>query len=176
MHQCMKFILFWNDTLQVLGRSFRPSSGQDCTNSNKHLSNRYCCLLASGYQMELYVHRAVHHNIISKAKPTRCTNVSNLFYFGMTLYMFRTVFPSIIRSSRLYKRQQAFVKQILLAKFDTMVHLVGFTIELTSIPSSRPWRWGWYTVLEDQWETNLHCAATAKTSTILWQKLKYYIF
>jgi len=24
------------------------------------------------------------------------------FYFGMTLYMFRTVFPSIIRSSRLY--------------------------------------------------------------------------
>jgi len=25
-----------------------------------------------------------------------------LFYFGMTLYMFRTVFPSTIRSSRLY--------------------------------------------------------------------------
>jgi len=32
------------------------------------------------------------------SKPTRCTSVSNLFYFGMTLYMFRTVFPSIIRS------------------------------------------------------------------------------
>jgi len=31
----------------------------------------------------------------------------------MTLYMFRTVFPSII-SSRLYIQQQAFVKQILL--------------------------------------------------------------
>ena len=30
------------------------------------------------------------------------TNVSNLFYFGMTLYMFWMVFPSIIRSSRLY--------------------------------------------------------------------------
>jgi len=29
--------------------------------------------------------------------------------------MFRTVFPSIIRSSRLYIQQQAFVKQILLA-------------------------------------------------------------
>ena len=27
------------------------------------------------------VHRAVHRNIISIAKPTRCTNVSNLFYF-----------------------------------------------------------------------------------------------
>jgi len=29
-------------------------------------------------------------------------NISNLFYFGTTLYMFRTVFPSIIRSLRLY--------------------------------------------------------------------------
>ena len=33
--------------------------------------------------------------------------------FGVTLYMFRTVFPSIIRSSRLYIQQQAFVKQML---------------------------------------------------------------
>jgi len=28
-------------------------------------------------------------------------NISNLFYFGTTLYMFRTFFPSIIRSLRL---------------------------------------------------------------------------
>ena len=43
-------------------------------------------------------------------KPTRCLNVSNLFlfYFGMTLYMFQTVFPSIIRSSKLYIQQQAY--------------------------------------------------------------------
>jgi hypothetical protein len=61
------------------------------------------------------VHRAVHRNVISIAKPTGCTNVSNLFYFGLTLYMFRTVFPSIIRSSRLYIQQQAYVKQILLS-------------------------------------------------------------
>jgi len=47
-------------------------------------------------------HRAVHRNIIYIVKPTRCTDVSNLFYFGMTLYMFRTVFPFIISSSRLY--------------------------------------------------------------------------
>jgi len=47
------------------------------------------------------VHKAVHRNIISIAKPTRRTNVSNLYYFGMKLYMFRTVFPSIIRSFRL---------------------------------------------------------------------------
>ena len=31
-------------------------------------------------------------------------NISNLFYFGTTLYMFRTVSPSIIRSLRLYIR------------------------------------------------------------------------
>ena len=61
------------------------------------------------------VHRAVHPNIISIVKPTRCASVSNLFYFVMTLYMFRTVFPSIIRISRLYIQQQAFVKQILLS-------------------------------------------------------------
>jgi len=30
------------------GQTFHPSSGvQDCTYSNRHLSNRYCCLLAS---------------------------------------------------------------------------------------------------------------------------------
>jgi len=65
-------------------------------------------------QYKFDVHTAVHHNIISIVKPTSCTNISNLFYFGMTLYMFRTVFPFIIRSSRLYIQQQAFVKQILL--------------------------------------------------------------
>jgi hypothetical protein len=35
---------------------------------------------------------------LSTVNPTRCTNPSNLFYFGITLYMFRTVFPSVIRS------------------------------------------------------------------------------
>jgi len=45
------FILEWHST--CFGRSFRPSSGvQDCTYSNRHLSNRYCCLLAvSVWQM-----------------------------------------------------------------------------------------------------------------------------
>jgi len=47
-------------------------------------------------------HGAVHCNIISIVNSTRFTNVSNLFYFGMTLYMFRAVFSSIVRSSRLY--------------------------------------------------------------------------
>ena len=40
-------------------------------------------------------------------------NISNLFYFGTTFYMFRTVFPSIIRSLRLYIQHQEHVIQIL---------------------------------------------------------------
>ena len=35
-------------------------------------------------------------------------------YSCKTLYMFRTVFPSIIRSSRLHIRQKVYVKQLLL--------------------------------------------------------------
>ena len=40
-------------------------------------------------------------------------NISNLFYFGTTLYMFRTVSPSIIRSLRLYVQHHVYVKQVL---------------------------------------------------------------
>ena len=64
-----------------------------------------CSFFISFIISKFDVHRAVNRNIISIAKPTRCTNVSILFYFGMTFYMFRTVFPSIIRSSRLYIQQ-----------------------------------------------------------------------
>ena len=35
--------------------------------------------------------------------------------FWNDIYMFRTVFPSIIRGSRLYIQQQAYVKQVLLS-------------------------------------------------------------
>jgi len=35
-------------------------------------------------------------------KTNQMHNISNLFYFETTFYMFRTVFPSIIRSLRLY--------------------------------------------------------------------------
>ena len=37
---------------------------------------------------------ADYNSIPPIVEATRCTNVSNLFYFGMTLYSFRTVFPS----------------------------------------------------------------------------------
>jgi hypothetical protein len=51
------------------------------------------------------IHGAVHRNNIPIVKPTRCTSVSTLFYFGMTVYTFQMVFPSIITSSRLYIQQ-----------------------------------------------------------------------
>ena len=40
----------------------------------------------------------------------QCINI--FFYFGMTLYMFRTVFPSIIRSATLYI--QPYIRSIIL--------------------------------------------------------------
>ena len=40
-------------------------------------------------------------------------NISNLFYFGTTLYMFRTVSTSIIRSLRLYIQHQVYVMHVL---------------------------------------------------------------
>ena len=39
-------------------------------------------------------------------------NISNSFYFGSALYRFRTVFPSIIRSLRLYIQYQEYVIQV----------------------------------------------------------------
>jgi len=58
------------------------------------------CTLITRYKFD--VHRAVDPNIISIVKPTRCPMYKTLFYFRMTLCMFRTVFPSIIRRSRLH--------------------------------------------------------------------------
>jgi hypothetical protein len=80
-------------------------------------------------------------------------------YFGITLYMFRTVFPSIIRSSRLYIQQQVRLTYTCccmyistpddgrkdrpkhvecyskINKFEKLVHLIGFTIEIHIILS-----------------------------------------
>ena len=47
------------------------------------------------------------------SKTKQMQYISNLFYFGTTLYMIRTVFPSIIRSLRLYVQHQVYVIQVL---------------------------------------------------------------
>ena len=53
--------------------------------------------------------------IHSYSKTNQMHQCLKFILFGVTLYMFRTVFPSIIRSSGLYIQQQAYVKQILLS-------------------------------------------------------------
>jgi len=40
--------------------------------------------------------------------------LSQIIYSCKTLYVFRTVFPSVIRSSKLCIQQQVYVKQLLL--------------------------------------------------------------
>ena len=47
------------------------------------------------------------------SKTNQMHNISNLFYFGTTLYMFRTVSPSIIGNLRLYIQHQVYVIQVL---------------------------------------------------------------
>jgi ABC-type siderophore export system fused ATPase/permease subunit len=47
------------------------------------------------------------------SKTKQMHNISNLFYFVTTLYMFRTVFPSVIRSLRLYIQHQVYFMQVL---------------------------------------------------------------
>ena len=48
---------------------------------------------------------------ICRVQPTRC-NVSRFIYFCKMLCMFQTVFPSIIRSSKLHIQRQVFVRPI----------------------------------------------------------------
>jgi hypothetical protein len=59
------------------------------------------------------------------SKSNQMHNISNLFYFGTTLYMFRTVFPFIIRSQSLYIHQ-VYVIQVLwlLVSGNEIFHLV----------------------------------------------------
>ena len=70
--------------------------------------------VADGLELYLRYHVANFQHC-SYSKTNQMHQCIKLFYFGMTLYMFRTVFPSIIRSSRLCIQQRAFVKQIVLS-------------------------------------------------------------
>jgi hypothetical protein len=44
------------------------------------------------------------------SKSNQIHQFLKFIYFDLTLYMFRTVFASIIRSSRLYIQQQVYVR------------------------------------------------------------------
>jgi hypothetical protein len=59
------------------------------------------------------IDRATKYHSAFYSKTNQKHNISNLFYFGTKLYMFRTVYPSIIRSLRLYIQNQVYVIQVL---------------------------------------------------------------
>jgi hypothetical protein len=63
-------------------------------------------------------------------KTNQMHNISNILYFGTTLYMLRTVFSSIIRSLRLYIEHQIYVIQVL------WLLASGNEIELRLVPAS----------------------------------------
>ena len=65
--------------------------------------NEWCCLPFVGTCILIYFY----------SKTNQMHNISDLFYFGTTLYMFRTVVPSIIRSLSLYIEHQIYVIQVL---------------------------------------------------------------
>jgi len=69
----------------------------------------------------------IKHN--SYSKTNQMHQFLKFIFFGTTLYMFRTVFPSIIRSSRLYIQHQVYGIQVsrLLASKQTSVSVLTYT-------------------------------------------------
>ena len=118
MHQCIKFILF-GGTLYM----FRTVFPSIIISSRLYILQqtfvRYCCLPAGGNNtLHVSDGLSIHHQhfkTVHTATDICQTDTAVCLLAGITLYMFRTVFPPIIRSSRLYIQQQAFVKQILLS-------------------------------------------------------------
>jgi len=51
MHQCIKFILFWNDTLHVSDGLSVHHQEFKTVHTATGMWNRYCCRLASGYSV-----------------------------------------------------------------------------------------------------------------------------
>jgi hypothetical protein len=102
LHQLLKFILFLGQHSTSFGRSFRPSSGVgDCTYSNRCMSNRYSSLLAS------------NHTAVPVLKYTCCCMhaLEILVMDGKTSETCRVL-------SQKWN------------KFQKLLHLVGFTIEI----------------------------------------------
>jgi hypothetical protein len=71
-----------------------------CINFSWHIPLWFCTIKQND----------THRIFFFIAKPTRCTSFSNLFYFVVALYMFRMVFPSIIRRLKLYIQHQVYIR------------------------------------------------------------------
>jgi len=67
------------------------------------------CDYSNYIEESLFILSKPHERLFFIVKPTRCT----IFRVDwISFYMFRTVFPSIIRSSRLYVQHQVYVTQV----------------------------------------------------------------
>ena len=97
----------------------------------RNAADRFCCadrtVLPQGCLLKVrhifQIWRSCDHALwhISIVKPTRYTI---LRVYWLSLYMFRTVFSSIIRSSRLYTQHQVHVIQV------SWMHVSGHETEL----------------------------------------------
>jgi len=67
-------------------------------------------------------------------------NILNLFYFGTTLYMFRTVSPSIIRSLRLYIHHTIEVLWLFASKQPQNLYNICLMLYVQSWSSDDGWR------------------------------------
>jgi len=67
-------------------------------------------------------------DIFSRVQPTRC-NVSQFLYFCKTLNMFQTVFPSIIRSSKLHILRQVYLS----GQYCYLLLAAGSTVAFTCV-------------------------------------------
>jgi len=126
------FILEWHST--CFGRSFRPSPGvQVCTCSNRHMSNRYCCLLASGYSLasrqhcpsivrssRLYIQQANRYCCLLANKHSAV-----LFDICLLLYV-----QSWTPDDGMERPSETCRVSLQINIFDTLVHLVCFTVEI----------------------------------------------
>jgi len=95
MHQCTKLFYLGMTLYTCFVRSFCPSSGvQDCTYSNRHLSNRYC-LLAGRQQylfdkcLLLYVQSWTPYDG-RKDRPKHAVSFQNkiIWYFGASSWFY----------------------------------------------------------------------------------------
>jgi hypothetical protein len=64
-------------------------------------------------QQALKINGQAYISVYFYSKTNHMHNISNLFYFGTTIYMYRTVSSSIIRSLRLFIQHQVRIIQVL---------------------------------------------------------------
>jgi len=115
--------------------SFRPSSGvQDCTYSNRPMSNRYWCLPASGFpaSKQTAVQQYSFELLMVDGKTVRTLASSWQYLFDTCLLLYVQSWTPDDGRKDSPKHVECDSKQ---NKFETLVHLVGFAIEILQFSS-----------------------------------------